>query len=217
MTILAAAIGATALHLLLLWLFSAATTAWMAVLKGRPEKAGLATGLLLTIAGPIIWLFVPSGAESRWRTEAWLGRVLATIAAAVVLGSLLIIEPYEGIDGAQSFIKPDGATESFDIVAVLAMLFAFVPMAGTARAAALGPRSRPMTNWYMTTAAAVLVTVCLVIKVLSPPDGHDAKLGLILALIAAVVMLVGEVINLVTAARDRETETIHRPAPASAT
>jgi hypothetical protein len=64
-----AVIGATALYLLFLWLFSAIAASWLSDRKGYGEKAGLATGLLLSLVAVIIWLVFPARAESLWKTE----------------------------------------------------------------------------------------------------------------------------------------------------
>jgi hypothetical protein len=56
MTYLVAAIGAKALYLCYIWLLSAITASELSRSKGYGEKAGLGTGLILSILGPIIWL-----------------------------------------------------------------------------------------------------------------------------------------------------------------
>jgi hypothetical protein len=62
-----AAIGALALYLLLIWLASAIAASYLSGRKGYGEKAGLATGMLLSALGPVIWLFVPAKPESDWK------------------------------------------------------------------------------------------------------------------------------------------------------
>lgn len=64
-----AVIGATALYLLFLWLFSAIAASWLSDRKGYGEKAGLATGLLLSLLAVIVWLAMPARAASLWKTE----------------------------------------------------------------------------------------------------------------------------------------------------
>jgi MFS family permease len=66
MTIIAN-IGALALYLLFIWLGSAIICAYLSDRKGYGEKAGLASGLLLSIVGVLIWLAVPSKDGSMWR------------------------------------------------------------------------------------------------------------------------------------------------------
>lgn len=58
MTLLAL-VGAWALLFVFVWLGSAALAGWLADRKGYPERWGLASGLLLLVIGPIIWLVVP--------------------------------------------------------------------------------------------------------------------------------------------------------------
>ncbi|MEJ7824570.1 MAG: hypothetical protein WKF48_04040 [Solirubrobacteraceae bacterium] len=62
-----AAIGAVALYLLLVWLASSIVASYLSGRKGYGEKAGLATGLLLSALGAVIWLFIPAKAHSDWK------------------------------------------------------------------------------------------------------------------------------------------------------
>jgi len=62
-----AAVGAKAFYLLMVWLASAIVAAELSKRKGYGEKWGLGTGLLLSIVGAIIWIFVPPKADSPWR------------------------------------------------------------------------------------------------------------------------------------------------------
>ena len=65
-----AALGYKALLLMYLWLGSAIVASVLSRSKGYGEKPGLGTGLLLSLAGPIIWLFVPPKDETaEWHTR----------------------------------------------------------------------------------------------------------------------------------------------------
>jgi len=59
-------IGPTALYLLLGWLASGIAASWLSERKGYGEKIGLASGLLLTAAGALLWLLIPGRSGSRW-------------------------------------------------------------------------------------------------------------------------------------------------------
>jgi hypothetical protein len=61
-----AALGAKALWLLYVWLLSAVIASELSKRKGYGEKVGLGTGLLLTVVGVVIWLFIPAKPESAW-------------------------------------------------------------------------------------------------------------------------------------------------------
>jgi hypothetical protein len=61
------------LYFLLVWLASAAAASYLSERKGYGEKPGLASGLLLTLVGPIIWLLVPARAESDWKVKGAFG------------------------------------------------------------------------------------------------------------------------------------------------
>jgi hypothetical protein len=67
--ILAAAVGAKAFYLLMVWLASAIGASELSKRKGYGEKWGLGTGLLLSVIGLIIWIAVPARAESPWRQK----------------------------------------------------------------------------------------------------------------------------------------------------
>ena len=64
-----ALIGAKALYLLIVWLASAAAASYLSARKGYGDKPGLASGLLLTAAGPIIWLLIPAREGSDWKVK----------------------------------------------------------------------------------------------------------------------------------------------------
>ena len=73
MTVLAI-IGAEALWLLYVWLASAIICSYLSARKGFGERPGLATGMLLSAIGIIIWLVVPARDDSTWRRDGALGR-----------------------------------------------------------------------------------------------------------------------------------------------
>jgi len=78
MTVVLALIGAKALLLLYLWLASAIAASWLSGRKGFGEKAGLATGLLLSVVGVLVWLAWPARPDSRWKQDGPLGRRTAS-------------------------------------------------------------------------------------------------------------------------------------------
>ena len=59
-------IGANALLLLYSWLAAAIISSWLSNKKGYGEKAGLASGLLLSLVAVPIWLLMPSKPASDW-------------------------------------------------------------------------------------------------------------------------------------------------------
>ena len=74
MTFVFALLGAKALWLTYIWLLSAIAAAWLSDRKGYGEKPGLATGLLLSAIGPIVWLLMPARVASRWKRLGPFGR-----------------------------------------------------------------------------------------------------------------------------------------------
>ena len=69
-----ALLGANALFLMYGWLLSAIIASYLSARKGYGDKAGLASGLLLFVLGPIIWLVWPAKAESKWKRLGPFGR-----------------------------------------------------------------------------------------------------------------------------------------------
>jgi hypothetical protein len=77
-----ALIGANALWLLYAWLISTIAASWLSDRKGYGEKAGLASGLLLSVVGALVWLVWPAKADSRWKLQGPFGRGGKTVAEA---------------------------------------------------------------------------------------------------------------------------------------
>ena len=69
-----ALLGAKALWLTYAWLASAIVASYLSDRKGYGEKPGLASGLLLAVAGVVVWLLVPSKPDSRWRLQGPFGK-----------------------------------------------------------------------------------------------------------------------------------------------
>ena len=73
MTVLAL-LGAKALYLLYVWLASGIVASYLSKRKGYGERVGLATGLVLSALGVLIWLLWPARPDSSWKTEGILRR-----------------------------------------------------------------------------------------------------------------------------------------------
>lgn len=73
MTVIAV-LGMKALWLLYAWLASAIIAAWLSERKGYGEKPGLASGLLLSVIGVLIWLLWPARRDSRWKLQGPFGK-----------------------------------------------------------------------------------------------------------------------------------------------
>ena len=72
--IVIAVLGVKALWLLYAWLASAIIAAWLSDRKGYGEKPGLASGLLLSVVGVLVWLIWPARRDSRWKLQGPFGR-----------------------------------------------------------------------------------------------------------------------------------------------
>ncbi len=82
MTFVFALLGMKALWLTYIWLASTIAASWLSGRKGYGEKPGLATGLLLSAVGLLIWLIVPPRKDSAWKRYGALGRKQAKAGSA---------------------------------------------------------------------------------------------------------------------------------------
>jgi Na+/proline symporter len=74
MTLVLGLLGPKGLYLLFAWLASAIIASFLSDRKGYGERAGLATGLLLSVLAVVIWLLWPARADSRWKLQGIFGR-----------------------------------------------------------------------------------------------------------------------------------------------
>ena len=72
--LLAATIGTKALWLLLAWLVGAAVSSYLSERKGYGDKAGLASGLILSAFAIVIWVVMPPRANSDWKLKGPVGK-----------------------------------------------------------------------------------------------------------------------------------------------
>jgi hypothetical protein len=77
---LLAVIGSGALWLAYLWLASGIVASYLSARKGYGEKLGLAFGLLLSVAGVVVWLLWPAKPDSRWKLQGVFGSKGKTVA-----------------------------------------------------------------------------------------------------------------------------------------
>lgn len=89
-----AVIGPKAILFLYAWLIGCMLASTAASLKGYPEKAGLASGLLLSILGGAIWMFLPGRRDSRW-ARAVEPTDLVTVAGGFMLATTAFLPWYE--------------------------------------------------------------------------------------------------------------------------
>ena len=76
-----AVVGALALWLLFAWLLSAIVASYLSGRKGYGEKVGIASGLLLSVIGVVVWLVVPAREGSSWKRDGAFGSAKRTLAS----------------------------------------------------------------------------------------------------------------------------------------
>jgi hypothetical protein len=81
-----ALLGVKALYLLFIWLISAIVASFLSDRKGYGEKPGLASGLLLSAVGVVVWILWPAKPDSRWKLQGPFGRGGETVAEARARG-----------------------------------------------------------------------------------------------------------------------------------
>jgi hypothetical protein len=59
--------GAWNLFWMYLWLVSTIAASYLSDRKGYGDRPGLATGLILSIVGTIVWLIIPPKPDSKWK------------------------------------------------------------------------------------------------------------------------------------------------------
>jgi hypothetical protein len=74
MTTVIALVGVKALYFLYLWLASCIVASLLSSRKGYGEKAGLATGLVLSVIAIVVWLLWPPKPDSAWKLQGPFGR-----------------------------------------------------------------------------------------------------------------------------------------------
>lgn len=73
MFILAAGEHPEYLLYLIAWLAGASIAGYLSDRKGYGDKAGLVTGLVLSLAGALLWVFIPARANSDWKIKGAFG------------------------------------------------------------------------------------------------------------------------------------------------
>ena len=77
-----ALLGSKVLWLLYAWLGSTILASYFSERKGYGSRIGLASGLILSVVGALIWLLIPARADSRWKLQGAFGSGGKTVAEA---------------------------------------------------------------------------------------------------------------------------------------
>ena len=74
MDLVIALLGPKALWFTYAWLASAIVASYLSDRKGYGERPGLASGLILPVVAPIVWVLWPPKSDSRWKLQGPFGR-----------------------------------------------------------------------------------------------------------------------------------------------
>ena len=68
-----AVIGSGAIYMLFGWLLSAIIASYLSSRKGYGERPGLASGMLVPVVAPLVWVFMPARPGSDWKVIGAFG------------------------------------------------------------------------------------------------------------------------------------------------
>ena len=177
MTVLAV-IGILSLYLLYSWLIAAIVASDLSDRKGYGEKIGLAFGLLGSVIGAAVWLFVPPKAGSPWSRYVRLPDLITAVAALVLFISLVL--PWYS-NGSNFFEE----VRWYELLLPLAAAVAYAQI--HLRAGGRGTDSLR----FVVIGAALLALVMVAVAIATKPDGTDLEWGAYVSIIAAAVTAIG--------------------------
>ena len=184
MTTVIALIGPKALYFMYAWLISGLIASTAAALKGYSERAGLATGLLLSLVGAVIWMFFPWRRDSRW-SRVVKPTDLLTVAGGFLLALVFLPSFHNEADAGKSLFNTDF---------VLALPVAIAAFAAVGHVLVAASEAGP--GWVLTRGRTVvaalggIATIVVAYRVASPPDVYDSPS------LASYLMLVGGILAL---------------------
>jgi hypothetical protein len=203
-----AVIGSKAILFMYAWLLGCMLASTAAGLKGYPERAGLGTGLFLSILGGAIWMFMPWRRDSRW-DRAVRPTDLVTVAGGFLLGASAFMRWFEHDDGKKESLLTGQL--GIGLIAAAAALLAISHVLLAASEA--GP------GWILTSgrkvvlAAGAVALVAVLFRVVSPPGDASLAFPAYLGVIGAALIVVGPLLARL-AEFPRASQMEHGPLPA---
>jgi hypothetical protein len=202
-----AVIGSKAIYFLYAWLIGCMLASTAAGLKGYSERVGLASGLLLSLLGGVIWMFFPWRRESRWERVV-RPTDLVTVAGGFMLGASAFMRWYEVGNGNKESLLTSQLPIGMFVVAVAMFAITHVLLA----ASEAGP------DWILARGRTVVLglgvgaLVLVVFRIASPPGDNSVEMPAYLALAGAILTVVGPLLARL-AAFPRASEMEHGPLP----
>ena len=181
-----AVIGTKAIYFLYAWLIGCMLASTAANLKGYDERAGLATGMLLSILGGVIWMFLPARGASRWERVV-RPTDLITIAGGFMLGASALLPWFESDDGNRESLL----SGQFPLGVVVALAAAAAITHALLAASETGPEWVLTRGRTVALVLAVLALIVIVFRIASPPGGDSIEPWAYLGLAGAVLAMAG--------------------------
>ena len=203
-----AVIGSKAVYFLYAWLFGCMLASTAAGLKGYPERAGLVTGLFLSLLGGAIWMFFPWRRESRW-DRAVRPTDLVTVAGGFLLGAAAFMRWFEQDDGKQESLFTSQLGIGLVVAAVALLAITHVLLA----ASEAGPGWILSSGRKVVLGAGVVALLVVLFRIVSPPGDAELQMPAYLGLLGAILIVVGPLLARL-AEFPRASQMEHGPLPA---
>ena len=181
-----AVIGTKAIYFMYAWLIGCMLASTAAGLKGYPERAGLATGLFLSIVGGVIWMFFPWRRDSRW-DRAIKPTDLVAVAGGFLLLASAFLRWYESDDGTQHSLLSDKLGLGFVVVAAALVAITHVLLA----ASEAGPGWVLSHGRRVVLAFGVAALAAAIVAIVAPPGDDSIQMPAYVGVIGAALIVVG--------------------------
>jgi hypothetical protein len=176
-----AVIGTKAIYFMYAWLIGCMLASTAASLKGYAERWGLATGMLLSLLGGVIWMFFPWRRNSRW-DRAVKPTDLVTVAGGFLLGLSAFLDWFD-----EETLLTARLWAGMLVCAAAALAVTHVLMA----ASEAGPDWILDRGRIVVLAAGVLSLLLVVYGIVSPPGDTSVKGAAYVGLVGALLTIVG--------------------------
>jgi hypothetical protein len=176
-----AVIGTKAIYFLYAWLIGCMLASTAAGLKGYAERWGLATGMLLSILGGVIWMFFPWRRDSRW-DRAIKPTDLVTVAGGFLLGMSAFLDWFD-----EETLLTARLWAGMVLCVAAALAITHVLMA----ASEAGPGWILDRGRTVVLALGALALVVALYCVVSPPGDTSVKMAAYVGLVGALLTIVG--------------------------
>jgi hypothetical protein len=204
-----AVIGSEAVYFLYAWLIGCMLASTAAGLKGYSERAGLATGLFMSILGGMLWMFLPWRRDSRW-DRAVRPTDLVTVAGGFLLAASAFMRWFEHGDGKKESLF----SAQFGLGLIVAVAAALAITHVLLAASEAGPGWILSSGRKVVLGAGVVALAVVLFRIVAPPGDASIQMPAYLGLVGAILIVVGPLLARL-AEFPRASQMEHGPLPAA--